>query len=128
MTTEVSETVGPLRARYIDLLMKSILGIANRNVSDQDYKEKFEGLGRMGDNLSLAGWERLKNLRELVEIAIKSGIPGDFIETGVWKGGACILMRGVLAAYGITDRSVYVADSFKGVPAPDVAKYPGMQR
>ena len=51
-------------------------------------------------------------------------IPGDFIETGVWKGGTTIFMRGLLRAYGITDRRVYVADSFEGVPPPDETRYP----
>jgi hypothetical protein len=46
------------------------------------------------------------------------GIKGDLIETGVWRGGACIFMRAVLAAYGISDRRVYVADSFEGLPKP----------
>jgi O-methyltransferase len=48
-------------------------------------------------------------------------VPGDFIETGVWRGGACILMRAVLTSYGVTDRNVWVADSFAGVP--DEASY-----
>jgi len=36
----------------------------------------------------------------------------------VWRGGASIFMRAILKAYGITDRSVYVADSFQGLPKP----------
>ena len=55
---------------------------------------------------------------------IQNQIPGDFIETGVWRGGACILMRAVLNAYGVKDRRVWVADSFQGVPPPDLKKYP----
>jgi O-methyltransferase len=54
---------------------------------------------------------------------IKDAVPGDFIETGVWRGGACILMRGILKAHGIEDRSIYVADSFAGLP-PASADYP----
>src|SRR4029453_13599942 len=45
-------------------------------------------------------------------------VPGDFMETGVWRGGACIMMRAVLKAYGIADRRVIAADSFAGFPAP----------
>jgi hypothetical protein len=33
-------------------------------------------------------------------------------------------MRGVLRAHGVTDRKVYVADSFAGLPPPDTEKYP----
>jgi O-methyltransferase len=72
----------------------------------------------------MIGEKRLQNLRELVESIIKNGIPGDFIETGVWQGGACIWIRAILATYGITDRFVYVADSFQGVPEPNVAEFP----
>ena len=36
----------------------------------------------------------------------------------MWRGGCCILLRGVLAANGVTDRRVYVVDSFEGLPPP----------
>jgi O-methyltransferase len=39
---------------------------------------------------TMIGRARLTNLRELVETAIREGVPGDLIETGVWRGGACI--------------------------------------
>ncbi|MGH6971840.1 MAG: TylF/MycF/NovP-related O-methyltransferase, partial [Caulobacteraceae bacterium] len=68
--------------------------------------------------------ERLSNLRQLTEATLRDGVPGDYIETGVWRGGACILMRAVLAAYGVTDRRVFVADSFEGLPRPDAKRYP----
>jgi hypothetical protein len=68
--------------------------------------------------------ERLSHLRKLVEATLADGIAGDYIETGVWRGGACILMRAVLAAHGVADRRVYVADSFEGLPRPDAERYP----
>ena len=46
------------------------------------------------------------------------------IETGVWRGGACIFMRLMLKKYGVKDKTVYVADSFEGLPEPDAEKYP----
>jgi O-methyltransferase len=64
------------------------------------------------------GLKRLTNLELCVRNVVRDGIPGDLIETGVWRGGAVILMRAVLKAYGITDRNVYVADSFQGLPKP----------
>jgi O-methyltransferase len=44
--------------------------------------------------------------------------PGDFFEAGAWRGGACIYMRGILKAYGDSERRVFVADSFQESPAP----------
>src|ERR1700730_4842604 len=60
----------------------------------------------------------------LAEQVIQDGVPGDLLEAGVWRGGACILMRGILKVYGISDRTVWVADSFAGPPTADPAKYP----
>ena len=68
---------------------------------------------------TMVGTERLRNVAELCTRAIEDGVPGDFIETGVWRGGVTILMRAVLAAYDVDDRTVWVADSFEGLPAPD---------
>jgi hypothetical protein len=54
---------------------------------------------------------------------IENDVKGDLIETGVWRGGATIFMRALLMAYGITDKTVWVADSFDGLPKPDEKKY-----
>ncbi|WP_020574369.1 TylF/MycF family methyltransferase [Actinopolymorpha alba] len=73
---------------------------------------------------TMVGTQRLDNLHECVERVLRDGVPGDFIETGVWRGGVAILMRGILAAHGVTDRAVWLADSFSGLPEPEPEKYP----
>lgn len=73
---------------------------------------------------TMVGKARLDNARDLATRAILDGIPGDLIETGVWRGGVTILFRGVLDAYSDTDRKVWVADSFEGLPAPNADLYP----
>ncbi|MDR4985763.1 macrocin O-methyltransferase [Bacillus cereus] len=73
---------------------------------------------------SMVGRARLNQLHAAMETVIKEEIPGDFIETGVWRGGSCIFMRGFLKANDIQNRQVWVADSFQGLPAPNVEKYP----
>jgi O-methyltransferase len=72
---------------------------------------------------TMIGLKRLDNIQFCVEMAIKDKIPGDLIETGVWRGGACIFMRAILEAYGDTTRTVWVADSFVGLPPPNAAAY-----
>lgn len=72
---------------------------------------------------TMIGAKRLDNLQSCVETVIKDGIKGDFIETGVWRGGACIFMRAILKANNIHDRKVYVADSFEGLPKPNADRY-----
>ncbi len=87
-------------------------------------REKEEGLFWPGFADTMIGLNRLDSLQVCVETALDEGIAGDLIETGVWRGGACILMRGILAARGVTDRRVFVADSFEGLPKPDEERYP----
>lgn len=67
---------------------------------------------------TMIGRKRLDNLQQCIETVLAENVPGDLIETGIWRGGATILMRGVLAAYDVTDRTVWAADSFQGVPPP----------
>jgi O-methyltransferase len=73
---------------------------------------------------TMIGRERLDNIQRCATRVLADGIPGDLIEAGVWRGGAAILMRGVLAAYGVTDRAVWLADSFEGLPPPEADRYP----
>jgi O-methyltransferase len=68
---------------------------------------------------TMIGLKRLENLQYCVTEVIRKNVPGDFIETGVWRGGASIFMRALLKVYGDQTRLVWVADSFEGLPKPD---------
>jgi O-methyltransferase len=71
---------------------------------------------------TMIGMKRLDNIEYCVSEILLTDVPGDFIECGVWRGGAAIFMQGLLKYTG-KDRKVFVADSFEGLPAPD-EKYP----
>jgi len=73
---------------------------------------------------TMVGRQRLADVRFCVDAVLDDDVPGDFIETGVWRGGVTILMRGMLEAWGDRDRRVWVADSFQGLPAPDGEAFP----
>ncbi|MCG6495605.1 TylF/MycF/NovP-related O-methyltransferase [Kitasatospora sp. A2-31] len=73
---------------------------------------------------TMVGLQRLDNVQSCVARVLEDGVPGDLIETGVWRGGVCILMRAVLEAYGVRDRRVWVADSFEGVPVVHSGSHP----
>jgi hypothetical protein len=65
---------------------------------------------------TMVGMLRLDNVEHCVREVLRRNVPGDLVETGVWRGGASILMRAVLKAYGDTSRCVWVVDSFEGLP------------
>ena len=73
---------------------------------------------------SMIGLKRMTNIQESIASIMEDDVPGDFIETGVWRGGATIFMKANLNAWGDTTRKVWVADSFEGLPAPDASRYP----
>jgi O-methyltransferase len=73
---------------------------------------------------TMVGLSRLDNLQATIETVITEDIPGDLVETGVWRGGATIFMRAVLLAHGVHDRTIWACDSFAGLPPPDTERYP----
>ena len=89
-----------------------------------DPTDREEGRDYTTDADTMIGARRLDNLQACVVDALRNSVAGDLVETGVWRGGASIFMRAVLHAYGIKDRTVWVADSFQGLPKPDPARYP----
>jgi hypothetical protein len=74
---------------------------------------------------TMMGRTRLRNIRQCVEHVLRDDVPGDLIETGVWRGGGAIFMRGVLKAWGDKTRTVIAADSYRGLPEPNADVYPG---
>ena len=115
---------------YIDLLKKTLTNVVYEDPSNPAHPagpgEEPHGpynpdLRAGGEDWPLTahtmvGLKRLDNVRHCVEQVLADGVPGDFIETGVWRGGVCIFVRGILKAHGVPDRTVWVADSFQGMP------------
>lgn len=87
-------------------------------------EDRLYGRGWPAGAHTMLGIKVLDNLQFCVEDVLAKGVAGDLIETGVWRGGATIFMRAILKAHGVRDRKVWVADSFKGLPPPDSARYP----
>ena len=85
---------------------------------------RAEGRTAAENSETSIGHLRLENIRHCVTSVLNDNVPGDLIETGVQRGGAVIFMRAVLAAHGVSDRMVWLADTFKGMPAPNPDKYP----
>lgn len=112
------------REMYTDLLIKAFANAIYRDPPAAPQNTLFEESARAEGKdwpsmaHTMVGLRRLENLRDLTQRVLAENIPGHFIEAGVWRGGCCILIRGIVAANGVKDRNVYVADSFSGVPPP----------
>ena len=92
-------------------------------VIDFNIEKRMNGLDWPAYADTMIGLKRLENIEFCFKEVIKNSIPGDFIETGVWRGGATIFMKGLLKDSSINDRIVWAADSFEGLPSPNEKLY-----
>jgi len=65
---------------------------------DKEKRAKGEDWTYLG--YTMTGQARLLSLKDLLKEIFKSKIPGDFMETGVWRGGSSIYAKAVMEAYG----------------------------
>lgn len=73
------------------------------------------GIGWPADAETMIGLRRLLNIQRALQTVVRENVPGDFLEAGVWRGGACIFARAVLNRID-PGRKVWVCDSFQGLP------------
>ena len=111
---------------FINNLTKILRRFKIQIVEIANYKEqdREEGIIWPMYAETMIGLKRLDNIQYCIEDVLKNKIEGDLIETGVWRGGACIFMKAVLSAYEENERTVFVADSFEGLPKPDANNFP----
>lgn len=114
----------PLK-RSVSAKLKKMVGMNAPHEAGRQFDENKRELGLDWPSVahSMIGKKRMDNLRMALCDVIEKDIPGDFVETGVWRGGACIFARSIMKSYGVTDRTVWVADSFAGLPEPDAKTY-----
>lgn len=112
---KLANGVGNLASRFD-------LEIAYKKAYDPERRE--QGRDWPSRAVSMVGLKRMENIEECITRIQEDGVPGDLIETGVWRGGSCIFMRGNLRAWGDVGRKVWVADSFEGLPEPNEKDFP----
>ncbi|MFN8005859.1 MAG: TylF/MycF/NovP-related O-methyltransferase [Terriglobia bacterium] len=108
---------------YLDLMKLSLTDVIYEN-SFESRRAKQDGAIWPIRALTMIGLKRLDNIQTCMEDALARGVPGDFIEAGAWRGGATIFMRAILKVQNVTDRTVWVADSFEGLPPANTKDFP----
>lgn len=91
-----------------------------RNGADypQDFSAETIRIAESVSPYTMTTPERLKALVDAVRYVVGKGIEGAFVECGVWKGGSAMAMAMVLQALGVTDRELYLYDTYAGMSAP----------
>ena len=98
---------------------ETILEILNKSVDEK----RMSGLDWPDRAHTMIGLKRLNNLHDSLDYVRENNIDGDFIETGVWRGGASIFITYYNKFYNM-NRKIFVADSFEGLPKPNIELYP----
>lgn len=91
-----------------------------RAVAEFDPAKRLKGNDwtYLGDTMT--GIVRLNNVRNLLRDVMHNNINGDYIETGVWRGGSSVFAKAVMSTeLQGKNRKSYVCDSFRGLPSGD---------
>ncbi|MEV6229246.1 TylF/MycF family methyltransferase [Saccharopolyspora shandongensis] len=117
---------------YLDLLKKVLTNVIYEDAPNgrwqgerpYDAGARAEGQDWPSAAHTMVGLKRLDHLHRCLDRIRADDVPGDLIETGVWRGGVCIFMRAFLKAHRDHDRVVWVADSFQGIPTTMPESHP----
>ena len=61
---------------------------------------------------------RLWSLIHAARYVLEEGVPGDFVECGVWRGGSVMAMAQTAASLPNFDRRIWLYDTFSGMTQP----------
>lgn len=61
---------------------------------------------------------RIQACIEATRYCVRRGVPGAFVECGVWRGGSVLAMILTFKELGVSDRDIWLYDTFEGMTAP----------
>ena len=83
-----------------------------------DLETDFLQLAERCKPYTMTSVERLYAVYKSIEYILKNNISGDYVECGVWKGGSSMMIALTLLKYNITDRKIYLYDTYEGMSEP----------
>jgi O-methyltransferase len=109
-----------LHDRVVKKLVRTVKkeAMTRLDVVSPDMEPEFTALFADCHQYTMTSPERMYALFKAVEYVVRNRVPGDLVECGVWKGGSTMMMALALAHFGDTTRTLYLYDTFAGMPAP----------
>jgi len=83
-----------------------------------DYDEETRAIWRQVSHRTMVDHTKLQFLIDAVRYIERQQIPGGIVECGVWRGGSMIAAAQTLLNLGVTDRDLYLFDTYTGMTAP----------
>ncbi len=102
---------------------RKVLAPANLDVVDKARDElrsypEFANIWEAAKPYTMTSFERMFGLYQAVDYVSRAGVPGDFVECGVWRGGSSMNAALTLKSHGDTSRKLYLYDTYEGLPEP----------
>lgn len=95
------------------------LGRLSKSGYQNDFNEpEFKRLYDFCSPYTMTSQQKMYSLFCSMQYIIEHGIEGDFVECGVWKGGSTMLIASYLKEHNITNRKIYLYDTFEGMAEP----------
>ncbi len=86
--------------------------------NDAAFQALYKQVGSRENKFTMTPMERCYALYHAARYIQESGIEGDFVECGVWRGGSSMLAALTLLAQNDSSRQLYLFDTFEGMPQP----------
>jgi O-methyltransferase len=117
-------------ARSLSAALRRIRGRADGQAAEQ--QPSVDAIGKTLDpfeqqvvehtlKISITSRPRILAVIDAVRYCVRAGIPGGFAECGVWRGGSIVAMIMTLQELGVSDRDIYLYDTFEGMTPPTEA-------
>lgn len=82
-----------------------------------DIEDSFKKIWNIAAPHTMISMERGYAVFSGIRHIVRRGIPGDFVECGVWQGGTCMLMALSLMELG-EERNIWMYDTYSGMTVP----------
>lgn len=105
-----------------DFTLRKLPQYAQRNRQlkvPRDMEPAFVDIFAEVRDLTLTSPDCIYALYNATRHVVESGLEGDFVECGVWKGGSAMTIALTLRSLGVTDRMIYLYDTFAGMTRPE---------
>lgn len=103
-------------------LSKWLRGEKKRSAKEEKFalgfSEEDKAIFREAQPFTMTDKNRVLALIHAVRHVVRYEIPGCIVECGVWKGGSMVAITRTLLNLGVTDRDLYLFDTFEGMPNP----------
>ena len=104
--------------RRIDFSSKHQVTMIDPVTPDIDKDPVFMDLYQQVMHYTMTSKEAVFALYTSVNYVLDRQIPGDIVECGVWKGGSSLLAALIMKARKVSDRKLYLYDTFRGMTPP----------